>query len=83
MMTGVINVVGYDVDGKTQREAPEPGPANKKETHQPEDGGQLVRVKENKIAGVLVIVGGPEKPFYTKTSQTKFMPIFKDMVEID
>ena len=82
-MAGVVDLIGEDMDGKTDGEPPGPGSADEKRRRQPADQGQFIGMEEEKISVVFMVIGSLEEFPYPGKVDAELEEIFKEMIEID
>ena len=83
IITGIIYLVGDDVECKTKRESPGPGTTDQDETDDPEDDRQFVGMKKEEELPIEMFIGGLEKFVQGKCAAPEHVKILKKMIQID
>ena len=80
---GVVELVGKEMDRKAGRESQPPNLPDPEEGDQPEDQGQFIRMKEEKVLLVFVKVGGLKELFYAYPPEAKKVKVLEEMIQVD
>ena len=80
---GVIDLVGEEMDGKAGRECQPPNLPNPEEGDQPEDKGQFIGMKEEKIMPVFMAMGGLKKIIYAEIIEAETVKVLEKMIQVD
>jgi len=83
IMDWVEQVVGRQVEGVTQRQGPAPGIGDHKQGRQPQQQAQFVRMKDQKIPRVVMVIGGVEEFAQIEIFKAESVGVLDYVVEVD